>query len=79
METGKDKEERVSKGAWIAMIAIVVGLVVVATYANWQNAHRNQIEEYDCHPHCPGSFGFADTLSRVGMTQACRLRANVTH
>ncbi len=44
METGKDKEERVSKGAWIAMIAIVVGLVVVATYANWQNAHRNQIE-----------------------------------
>jgi drug/metabolite transporter (DMT)-like permease len=44
METGKDKEERVSKGAWIAMIAIVVGLVVVATYANWQNAHRDQIE-----------------------------------
>ena len=29
METGKDKEERVSKGARIAMIAIVVGLVVV--------------------------------------------------
>ena len=44
METGKEKEERMSKGAWIAMIAIVVGLVVVATYANWQNAHRNQIE-----------------------------------
>jgi len=44
METGKDKEERVSKGARIAMIAIVVGLVIVATYANWQNAHRNQIE-----------------------------------
>jgi len=44
METGNDKEERVSKGARIAMIAIVVGLVVVATYANWQNAHRNQIE-----------------------------------
>jgi drug/metabolite transporter (DMT)-like permease len=44
METGKDKEERVSKGAWIAMIAIVVGLVVVATYANWQNVHRNRIE-----------------------------------
>jgi len=44
METGKDKEERMSKGAWIAMIAIVVGLVVVATYANWQNAHRNQVE-----------------------------------
>ena len=44
METGEDKEERVSKGALVAMIAIVVGLVVVATYANWQNAHRNQIE-----------------------------------
>jgi hypothetical protein len=44
METSEDKEERVSKGACIAMIAIVVGLVVVATYANWQNAHRDQIE-----------------------------------
>ena len=44
MKTGKEKEERVSKGALIAMIAIVVGLVVVATYANWQNAHRDQIE-----------------------------------
>jgi drug/metabolite transporter (DMT)-like permease len=44
METNKDKEERVSKGAWIAMIAIVVGLVVVAAYANWQNAHRDQLE-----------------------------------
>ena len=44
METSKDKEERVSRGAWIAMIAIVVGLVLVATYANWQNAHRSQIE-----------------------------------
>jgi transposase-like protein len=44
METSKDKEERVSRGAWIAMIATVVGLVVVATYANWRNAHRDQIE-----------------------------------
>jgi drug/metabolite transporter (DMT)-like permease len=44
METGKDKQERVSKSAIIAMIAIVVGLIVVATYANWQNAHRDQIE-----------------------------------
>jgi hypothetical protein len=44
METGKDKEERVSKGALIAMIAIVAGLAAVATYANWQNAHRDQIE-----------------------------------
>ncbi len=44
METSKDKEERVSRGGWIGMIAIVVGLVVVATYANWRNAHRDQIE-----------------------------------
>ena len=44
METGKDKEDRVSKGSWIAMIAIVIGLIVVATYANWQNAHRDRIE-----------------------------------
>jgi len=44
METSKDEQERVSRGGWIAMIAIVVGLVVVATYANWRNAHRDQIE-----------------------------------
>ena len=44
METGKEKEERVSKSALIAMIAIVVGLIVVAIYANWQNAHRDYIE-----------------------------------
>jgi len=44
METGKDKEERLSKSALIAMIAIVAGLIVVAIYANWQNAHRDLIE-----------------------------------
>jgi drug/metabolite transporter (DMT)-like permease len=46
MEMGEDptKEERVSKGAWITMIAIVVGLVLVATYANWQKADRDNIE-----------------------------------
>jgi len=44
METGKEKEERISKGTLIAMIAIIVGLIVVATYANWQNAHRDRIE-----------------------------------
>jgi hypothetical protein len=44
METGKEKEERISKGALIAMIAIIVGLIVVATYANWQNARRDRIE-----------------------------------
>jgi hypothetical protein len=46
METGEDsnKEERISKSALVAMIVIVVGLIVVATYANWQNAHRDSIE-----------------------------------
>ena len=44
METGKEKEERISKGALIAMIAIIVSLIVVASYANWQNAHRDLIE-----------------------------------
>ena len=44
METGEKKEERVSKSAVIAMIAIVVGLIVVVVYANWQNAHRDRIE-----------------------------------
>jgi hypothetical protein len=44
METGEEKEERISKGALIAMIAIVVGLIVVVVYANWQNAHRDRIE-----------------------------------
>ena len=46
METGEDsnKEERISNNALIAMIAIVVGLIVVAIYANWQNAHRDRIE-----------------------------------
>jgi hypothetical protein len=44
METGKEKEERVSKSALIAMIAIVVGLIAVAIYANWQSAHRDIIE-----------------------------------
>lgn len=44
MDKSKDQEERVSKAAWIAMSAIVIGLVVVATYANWQNANREQIE-----------------------------------
>jgi hypothetical protein len=44
METSKDKTEGVSKGTLLVMITIVIGLVVVATYANWQNAHRDQIE-----------------------------------
>jgi hypothetical protein len=38
------KAERISIGALTAMIAIVVGLIVVAVYANWQNLHRDVIE-----------------------------------
>jgi uncharacterized membrane protein len=46
MATTEDsnKDERISMGALIAMIAIVVGLIVVAVYANWQNLHRDVIE-----------------------------------
>ena len=45
MATTEDsnKDERISMGALIAMIAIVVGLIVVAVYANWQNLHRDVI------------------------------------
>jgi hypothetical protein len=39
-----NKDERVSMGALAAMIAVVIGLLVVAVYANWQNLHRDQIE-----------------------------------
>jgi uncharacterized membrane protein len=46
MATTEDsnKDERISMGVLIAMIAIVVGLIVVAVYANWQNLHRDVIE-----------------------------------
>ena len=46
MATTEDsnKEERISMGAVIAMIAVVVGLIVVAVYANWQKLHRDEIE-----------------------------------
>ena len=46
MATTEDsnKEERISIGAITAMIAIVVGLLVVAVYANWQKLHRDEIE-----------------------------------
>jgi len=46
MATTEDsnKEERISMGALTAMIAIVVGLIVVTVYANWQNLHRDVIE-----------------------------------
>jgi hypothetical protein len=46
MATTEDsnKEERISMGALTAMIAIVISLIVVAVYANWQNLHRDEIE-----------------------------------
>jgi len=31
-------------GALTAMIAIVISLIVVAVYANWQSLHRDEIE-----------------------------------
>jgi hypothetical protein len=39
-----NKPEAISIGALTAMIAIVVGLIIVAVYANWQNLHRDVIE-----------------------------------
>ena len=36
--------ERVSKGAVIAMSAIILVLLLVTIYSNWQYAHRNKIE-----------------------------------
>ena len=44
MTEDSNKKERVSMGAITAMIAVVVGLVVVAVYANWQKLHRDEIE-----------------------------------
>jgi hypothetical protein len=46
MATTEDpnKDERISMGALTAMIAIVIGLIVVAGYANLQNLHRDVIE-----------------------------------
>jgi hypothetical protein len=36
--------QHLSKAALIAMSCIVVALLLVAIYANWQNAHRDKIE-----------------------------------
>jgi hypothetical protein len=46
MATTEDsnKDERISMGAITAMIAVVVGLLVVAVYANGQKIHRDEIE-----------------------------------
>jgi hypothetical protein len=39
-----DQPQRVSKAALIAMGAIVLTLLVVAIYANWQKTRRDKIE-----------------------------------
>jgi len=44
MTNGSNKDERITKGGFIAMTAIVIGLLVVAVYANWQNLHRDVME-----------------------------------
>jgi uncharacterized membrane protein len=44
MTEDSKRDERISIGALTAMIAIVVGLIIVAVYANWQNLHRDVIE-----------------------------------
>ncbi len=36
--------QQVSKAALIAMSCIIAILLLVAIYANWQNAHREKIE-----------------------------------
>ncbi|MBV9009002.1 MAG: hypothetical protein JO354_07530 [Verrucomicrobia bacterium] len=40
-----ENPERISKSAAIAMIATVLVFILVAIYANWQNAHRDKIEK----------------------------------
>jgi len=44
MTNSSNKDERITKGGFIAMTAIVIGLLVVAVYANWQNLHRDVME-----------------------------------
>ena len=44
MTDNSNKDQQISMGALVAMIAIVVGLIIVAVYANWQNLHRDAIE-----------------------------------
>lgn len=44
MSEDSSKDERISKGMFFAMVAIVLGLLIVAIYANWQNLHRDVIE-----------------------------------
>jgi len=44
MTEDSNRKERLSMGAITAMIAVVVGLLLVAVYANWQKLHRDEIE-----------------------------------
>jgi hypothetical protein len=44
MTEDEAQPQRVSKAALIAMGVILLTLVLVAIYANWQNAHRDRIE-----------------------------------
>jgi hypothetical protein len=44
MNDEERQPQRVSKAARIAMSVIVTALLLVAIYANWQNAHRDKIE-----------------------------------
>jgi hypothetical protein len=46
-KTQDDSGEPVSKTAIGAMIAILIGLILVSVYANWQNVHRGQIESVE--------------------------------
>jgi len=57
MEKVEDSNEVecVSKSALIAMSEIIVGLIVVATYANWQNADRDRIETTTVTHFTPGA------------------------
>ena len=44
MDNNSENTARVSKAAVIAMVCIIAALLLVAIYANWQNAHRDKIE-----------------------------------
>ncbi|PZR77026.1 MAG: hypothetical protein DLM52_05280 [Chthoniobacterales bacterium] len=40
----EEQRDRVSKGAWVAMVLIVLALGFVVFFANWKRAHRDEIE-----------------------------------
>ena len=53
MENNERKEQRLSRGEVIAMLAIVAMLLCVALYANWQHARRDKIEKVTVTPLTP--------------------------